>query len=333
MRVSVTTFALGLLLAGVVAPTAALAQADAPPVNPPPARVTDVSSETTLIVVNGNRIQGRDYIKRMQVMPNVGRLVNGQFVELAPGFLMLQQMIDEILLLQIARDRGVYPNDADIDAQMKLKLAAAPGIMEGLLALGLTEADLRREAIIDLCEYRILTQGVTVTDQEVEAYYNGNKTTLYTIPKRFVLRVIAVATDDAQRKVDGELAAGTPFAEVAEKYSIEASRIAGGYLGPVTEESLGTDARPIIVGTAKGGLTSWVRSNNTRVRFFVEDILASEVIPFASVKEAIKRKMLLDRGIVRNNMPRMLREARKAARVDYQGTPFDTMLKQLFEQE
>jgi hypothetical protein len=332
MRAPATLVLLSLGLASL-APAQNEGNQTPPPINPPPARVNNVGPDTTMLVVNGNRIVGREYIKRLQVMPNVGRMVNGQFVELAPGFLMLQQMIDELLMIQIAKEKNVYPNDADVDAEVKRKLAVAPGIMEGMLALGLTAEDLRHEAIIDLCEFRVLTMGVTISNQEVEQYYQVHKQDSYTIPKRYVLRVVAVATDEAQRQVDGELAAGTPFAQVAARFSIDASKIAGGFLGPVPEANLGAEAKPVIMNTAKGGTTNWIRSGTTRLRFHVEDILPSEVIAFEDVREQIRRKLLTERGMLRNNIPRMLREARRNARVDYQGTPFDLMLKQLFEQE
>jgi hypothetical protein len=40
----------------------------------------------------------------------------------------------------------------------------------------------------------------------------------------------------------------------------------------------------------------------------------------------------MDKGQVRNNLPKMLAEFRKKARIEWQNTPFDRQLKELFEQ-
>jgi foldase protein PrsA len=80
-------------------------------------------------------------------------------------------------------------------------------------------------------------------------------------------------------------------------------------------------------------VSGWVPGSIVRVKFFVEDLKAAETLPLdADQKLAIRRQLMMDKGQVRNNLPKMLAEFRKKARIEWQNTPFDRQLKELFEQ-
>gem|GEM_PF-6889404 len=133
-----------------------------------------VDPNRTIMIVNGEEIRGNEYYRRMEFLPGVGRTVNGKFVEAPPGILTMLRILDERLLLQLATQKGVGPTESEVQNEIKERMAGNPRLMEGLKALGLSDADLNYQVRVDLAEYKLRTQGITVTDQEVEKYFNDN---------------------------------------------------------------------------------------------------------------------------------------------------------------
>ena len=289
-----------------------------------------VRPDSTMVVVNGMAIKGDQYVRRMQVLPGVGRLVGGNFVQATPGLLTLQQMINEVLIVQLARERNVFPTEAAITAAINARKAENPNLLEGLVSIGMSEDDLRQDVIISLCEFNLTTMGVTVTNQEVDQYYRDHPQR-FTVPKRYTLRVIAVTTDAQQRAVDSALSAGRAFGDVAKEFSVDPSRVAGGMMGEVPEADLAGEARNQITRTVKGSTTQWIQGQLARVKFLVEDIQEQQLIALDdAIRAEIRNKLLVDKGTVRNNVDQMLEQKRRTARIEWQGTPFDSELKQLF---
>lgn len=289
-----------------------------------------VSPDRVLVRVNGEAITGDRYFRRMEVLPHVGRMRDGRFVENAPGFLTLQQLITETLLLQVARNNNVYPTDAQVTEELQRRLAYAPDLLRGFELLGLDESFLRHEIRISLAEFNLQTMGVTVTDFEVEKYYQDNPG-LFVAPKRYHLRMIGVSTAAMKQTVDGELAAGTSFADVARRHSEEASKIAGGDMGVVEERSLADVMRPVVAATAKGETSAWVEAQGYHFKFQVLDIFPEEKLELdAELKAEIRKSLMVAQGRQRNNLSAMVEEAKGKANIEYVDTPFEQQLRGVF---
>lgn len=291
-----------------------------------------VDLNKTMIVVNGTPIKGETYFRRMEILPNVGRVNNGRFQPATPGFLTLQALINEILMIQLAEEKKVTPTDAQIAEELKAKLEVTPNLMDIIKLAGISEEDFRYDIKVQLCEFNLITQGINIADQEVENYYKANIPN-YTFPKRWRLRVIVVTSDEKMKQVDDLLKAGRSFSEVASQLSEDITRIDAGLLGNVSAEQMGPSVKEPIMALQKGQMSGWLRgSDQNRAKYLVEEILPEEVLLLdASLKRDIRRTLMLDRGRNRNNIYRMMTDFRKRARFDFQGTPFDKQLKQALE--
>lgn len=264
--------------------------------------------------VNGEEIGGMEYFRRLEFLPGVGRMIGDQFVESWPGYLALQQLINERLILQVAKERNVLPTDAQVKAEVEVRTKQSPNLLENLAKVGISRQDLEHQIRVDLAEFNIITQGITITDQELEKHYNDNPTR-FTIPKRFVLRLIAV--QDARRAdVDRELAAGKSFEEVAKALSQDPSAQNGGLLGEVPVTTFSESVVRALDATRVGQSTDWIRGNTAFFKFFVVDVKPQERIPFDdNTKRQLRRSLMLDRGRVRNNIERIMADARRRARI------------------
>jgi len=281
----------------------------------------------SVIVVNGEEIKANEYYRRMEFLPGVGRNVNGQFVEAPPGILTILRLIDERLLIQLAKDKGVYPSDTEVQAEIKSRSDANPKLLEGLALLGLNREDYAYQVRLDLVDFKLRTQGITITDQEIEKFYADNPT-LFTMPKRYRLRVVAVADEAGRNAVDADLKAGMKFEDVAKKHSIELSKTIGGDIGLQRETDLSGPVRAEVTAVKIGQYTNWVRGEQASIRFFVENILPEEKRKLDDgLRKEIRRGLMLDKGAVRNNIDRDLKELRRRAVVESKVPQFTDAIK------
>jgi foldase protein PrsA len=270
--------------------------------------------------VNGEEIRGEEYYRRMEFLPGVGKVMGNRLTEFPPGFLTLEQLITERLVMQLAREKGVQPSDLEVQAEIRNRIEEEPQYLENWKAGGRTEDELRSQVRIELAQFKLQTFGITVTDQQVEQQYNQNPQQ-YTIPRRFTLRVIVVDGEAARKQVDDDLAAGKKFADVARERSIDVSKSVGGEFGTLPITTFQPAMREALQGVPSGQLTKWITSNEpgaTRsVRFLVESILPETKIPLTPVlRRQIRREMLVQRGRVRNNVQEEMRKKRAAAKID-----------------
>lgn len=290
-----------------------------------------ISPDRVLVVVNGQKITGASYYKRMEFLPNVGKLVGDQFLPAMPGFLALETLINETLMIQLATDKGVAPTNAQIDEEIARRLKQNPDFMKAFTMLGLTQADMEYDIRVQLSEFNLTTMGINITDFQVEKYYQEN-TPMFTVPKRYRLRLIAVTTDAEKAAVDADLAAGKDFAEVAKKHSKHVTNGNGGLMGDLPEDAIGENIKAIVKGLKEGQSTPWMENQGeTKVKVFLEKIYPQEVMKLDDdLKYEIRQNMMLTRGRVKNDVAQMMANKRKATTFEFQGTPFDEQLKKLY---
>lgn len=285
-----------------------------------------------MVKVNGESIVFSQYFQRMQVLPNVGRLINDKFVPSTPGMLTLQQLINERLMVQLAREQGVLPSDAEISAEVERRKRDEPLLFQAFVQLGLPEEEFRWDTLVNLAQFRLITKGVNVVDMEVEARYKANLATRYTLPKRYTLRVITVSRKEDQAKVDEALAAKKPWGEVASEFSQDSGKLDEGRFGVIPDSELAGALRPEIVKLNKGDMTGWITAGNLFAKFWLENVQEKEVIPFDdNLKRDIRRELLVERGQMKNDLSRMMTDMRKKANLEFGGSPFDAQLRQLFQ--
>lgn len=277
-----------------------------------------VDPNRIVATVNGEDIKGAEYYRRMEFLNGVGKISQGGFAEFPPGFLTIEQLITEKLILQLAKEKGVLPTDADVDAEMKIALEDDPKFVEEWEATGRSRADLAYQTRINLAQFRLLTRGITVTDGEVDKFYNDNPT-LFTVPKHLHLRLIVVDTEEKAKAVDADLAAGKKFADVVAAHSIDAiGKAKGGDMGNRSWEDLSPDARKSLEGVNAGGTSGWIPDPNTstRVKFYVEKVTAPTKRPLnATLRRSIRREQMMAKGRVANSLQKDMADMRKRAQI------------------
>lgn len=291
-----------------------------------------VDNNRVVAVVNGEQILGAEYYRRMEFLPAVGRRVGNQIFEYPPGLLTIEQLITERLILQLAREKGVYPTDAEVQHEIQVAISEQSNLMQNWLDSGRNQAELQYLFRVQVAQFKLQTAGVNITDQEVENFYKENPP-LFTTPRRAKLRIIATRDASKRAVVDQALASGRPFADVAREHSEDVSRAVGGEFGQVALNALTEPMRNAINAVRIGQTTEWVTSGSTYMKFLVENISPEEVKPLDDqLRRAIRRRMMIDRGAVRNNWQRDLMELRRRAVVEIRQPEFARLYQQLVQQ-
>jgi parvulin-like peptidyl-prolyl isomerase len=238
-----------------------------------------------------------------------------------------QNLAEYLVMLEILRQQaptfGVRVTDRDVDEQLdELKdlfqgdeKRWSEALKKQKLTLEQFRESLRERLLVDEMKAAV-TKDVTVTDDEVKAYYDQHKTN-YTEPEERETRHILIspfaqaaggagtitpteADWDVARaeadKVRSEIQNGADFGTEARKYSDdETTRESGGELGNVVRGLMVPQFEEAVFSLKKGELSQPVRTEYGYHLIQVTDITPEAQIPYEEVKEKIRSALLAQR--------------------------------------
>jgi parvulin-like peptidyl-prolyl isomerase len=190
---------------------------------------------TTFVVLRQRR-------SASEVMLSVrnARITSPEFyhrMEIQVGPQTLTTMLREELALQFAAERHLLPTEEKVRARMK-QIRVRPGQDELVRQKHLTETDIEHQARLQLTNEALLTQNVSVTEEEAHAFYlaqsvpNSPRSEFWA-PSTVHVSAIANTLESAVEQAGQELARGKGFADVARKYSLDRTAGIGGRLPPI----------------------------------------------------------------------------------------------------
>lgn len=223
-------------------------------------------SNTVAATVNGKKIMLQE-VERLITQQTQGKQSQLSPLELAQARLqVLSSMIQREVLFQRAEQEKLLPTEDEITSGINQQKAQT-GMTDDEFARQLKEQNmsmeaLREEAKKDLAIKKLQDKyagKITVSDREVEEYYNANKQQ-FVNARGVALAMIAIdpadnglKNDDAKNDTDAkvkidniyqQLKGGADFASVARSKSEDQSLARGGDIGFATEEELKTTGFP-----------------------------------------------------------------------------------------
>jgi foldase protein PrsA len=229
---------------------------------------TESADNTVAATVNGKKLMLQE-IERVIQQQTGGKQANLSPLELAQARLqVLSSLIQREVLYQRAEQEKLMPTDDEITSainkQMQDSGMSQDEFDRQLKGQNLTREALREEAKKDLAIQKLLekyTGKITISDREVEDYYNANKQQ-FVNARGVALAMIAVdpqdnskegIADDAKNDTDAkvkidniyqQLKGGADFATVARAKSEDQSLARGGDIGFATEDELKQNGFP-----------------------------------------------------------------------------------------
>jgi foldase protein PrsA len=173
----------------------------------------------TVATVNGEPISRDQFNQRLETSP------------MARG--VLQQMVQEMLIEQYAKNNNIVVSDAEINDREDQIKQAFPGSSwdEMLKSRNLTENDVRAALREQLILDKALQKEITITPAELKATFAKDHAS-YDTPPTVTARHILVPSLALANQIEADLKAGQSFATLAEKYSTDpGSKDKGGDLG------------------------------------------------------------------------------------------------------
>ena len=246
-------------------------------------------SNTVAATVNGKKIMLQE-VERLITQQTQGKQAQLSPLELAQARLqVLASMIQREVLFQRAEQEKMLPTDDEITSAINAQKAQT-GTTDDDFARQLKEQNLTMEALReegkkDLAIKKLQDKyagKITVSDREVEDYYNANKQQ-FVNARGVALAMIAVdpadnglKNDDAKNDTDAkvkidniyqQLKSGADFASVARAKSEDQSLARGGDIGFASEDELKTTGFPPDVIAQLFGPTMQAGSFTNPVKF------------------------------------------------------------------
>lgn len=152
---------------------------------------------------------------------------------------LLDTLVNQTLVEQAAKDRGITVSDADVQKQidqLKAGFKDQAAFDAALKSAGMDPATLQSQIRQQLVTQKLmaaLSASINITPAQIAAYYNKNKSQFYTASQKRASHILFNANDKATaEKVLKQVLAGADFAQLAKQYSKDpASAAKGGDLG------------------------------------------------------------------------------------------------------
>lgn len=250
-------------------------------------------SKETILSINGDNITKDEFQHRL---------------EMTSGQQILRQMMDERLTLQYAQKHGLSPTQADIEAKFK-EAMQRPDFKDTLAERRQSPEDFKAGLRVALATTNVLSQGMQVTEEELRRFYNANitknnpKARFYT-PETVQVAIIVTRTENRGRQALAELQKDIPFEQVAQQFSEDTSKNAGGLLAPIPKGRTNLVKIPSLENTLFGlKIGQQIGPQKFAGAYWIIRCLektSERTLSFPQVKEECRTQVLLSKGAPKN---------------------------------
>jgi len=231
---------------------------------------------------------------------------------------ILVDAIDELLLLQMGKEKGYHLSDEQFKAWLdnlrkEQNLTDDQRFQDALKQEGMTIDDLRKQVekqfLVGQVQRDEVGSKLQITEEEARQYYNLHKDE-FAQPASVTLREILIDVpttsqggqasinvgqqDAAEQKADAlrtRLLAGEDFAKVAAEASASPSKANGGLIGPVNLAEVSVSLQDLIGKMKPGEITKPIRTNRGVQILKLETLKPASIQPFESVRDLVADKV------------------------------------------
>lgn len=282
-------------------------------------------SNQALATVNGEAITIDQFNGYLGIKPTVRVVLNGQVAEVPVAdtlaFQAMQDLVSRQVLYQMAKDAGITVTDADVEKEIAYQKALNTNFIRNYQSRGMTMGQIRQEVQFNLTQERLVTKGVTITDETVEKWIKDN-------PKAFVeaatVSLSFILVPEAEKgKVDAALGTGRSFREVATEMSRapDAKTSQGRFRNgmPIAIESLEKNLAAAVAKTEPLSTTGWMQFPEGWARFYIEAKTAEKKIEVtAERRESVKRGLAIEQGAKANDVRKQLVSRIEQSKIEVQ---------------
>lgn len=254
-----------------------------------------------LAMVNGESISAEDFNKYLETKDTVTVMTpSGPAEARVAGSLAFQALKDLVarkILMQLAKDEGVAPAEADVLAELELRKKLNPNYIKQVTAGGMSIQRLKEDIAVGLAREKLLSKGITITKDEVDKYIATNKEA-FMEPARADMQWIFVKTEAAKSAVDKELATGQPFSSVAQRLSeFPNARQDQGRFPQAVIRDMPQELQDLVSKTPELKVSEWLKLSDGWAKFSIQKKTPAKAINMdESRKLLVQRQLAQERG-------------------------------------
>ncbi len=294
-----------------------------------------------IATVNGEAITAEDFNKYLEHKTTVQVVLSDNSVTSLPvagslGFQAMQDMIGQTVTLQLAKDKGIYPTEDEINKELEFQKKLKPTFLTEANASGLTLDMIRRDLVLEMIQDRLISKDAKVTTEDAKKYYAQNKDK-FKDPKSVDVSIVLVRDARTQKAVDQALDGGQSFSTVALKYSEDdnAKKYSGHMApGPIPFKLL-KDKMPSVYEKVKnmsaGQRTDWISTSGGSAKFLVNKVVEETPIVMDDTKtEQLRRMMAKEKGGQSRDANLIVLRKLKDSKVDVQRQAYQSRWKEAY---
>ncbi len=303
------------------------------------------SAGDSVAVVNGEPITQGEFISYLEHMPTVmgtnPKPLSSQELQISVtntlAFQALTNLVNRKLVMQMAKDEGVYPNDGDINKELDLQSKLHPQLVQSGMQKGLSLEAIKGDLAVDLAMLRLSTKGFTVPESDVDAYIKAHPE-LRTTPPSATFHYILVSSDAKRKQVVDQLAKGTDFITAANTFDeMQGGRQANHTMTTPDvrhDPRLSAGLRAAIENTGQGKNTPWIQNGKGTWLIVHVDQKSGEApkTPSPEEREMIRRALVQQKASQATNLSTRLEDKFRQAKIDVQDSTLKDEWKQWSDQ-
>mgnify|MGYP001397299963 FL=1 len=287
-------------------------------------------AEGQIITVEELRRELEPIIPRLRVEARNAQEFSKRIDEL--GKEVLQNMIDRIIIVKAAEEKGLLLPESYIDQEYDEVIDRDFGgdrgrFLEYLRARGETARDFRRNiykrVVVNAMRAETRRSQSEISPERIEEFYVKNKLRFYQEEALHLRQVILtpmaseglVPLRQTAKKVINELDNGANFGDIARKYSQDEMSRKGGDWGWIERKDIRKELSDIAFGLEKNQYSQAIEMEGTIFILYAEDKREEMIQPVAQVRDIIENVLVGE--IARETQEKWLNDLRNDAYVRY----------------
>ena len=287
-------------------------------------------AEGQIITVEELRRELEPIIPRLRVEARNAQEFSKRIDEL--GKEVLQNMIDRIIIVKAAEEKGLLLPESYIDQEYDEVIDRDFGgdrgrFLEYLRARGETARDFRRNiyerVVINTMRAETRRSQSEISPERIEEFYVKNKLRFYQEEALHLRQVILtpmaneglVPLRQTAKKVIKELDNGANFGDIARKYSQDEMSRKGGDWGWIERKDIRKELSDIAFGLERNQYSQAIEMDGTIFILYAEDKREEMIQPVAQVRDIIENVLVGE--IARETQEKWLNDLRNDAYVRY----------------
>ncbi|MEN8661257.1 MAG: peptidylprolyl isomerase [Lentimonas sp.] len=245
---------------------------------------------------------------------------------------ILQNMIDRIIIVKAAEDKGLLIPASYIDQEYDDVLARDFGgdrgrFLEYLRERGITARDYRKDihkrVVVNVMRQQTRKSQSEISPERIEAFYVKNKMKYYQSESMHLRQIILTPMADeglvplrqTAKQVISELKTGANFGDLARKYSQDEMSRRGGDWGWIERQDIRKELSEVAFGLQKGQYSEPIELSGTVFILYAEAKREEMIQPISQVRDIIEN--ILVGELARDTQEKWIQDLRSKAYVRY----------------